>query len=43
MLQAGLVVVGRRVHRPVLGLRIGPVTHAVRHHAAAPVALVPNG
>ncbi|WP_189134674.1 hypothetical protein [Wenjunlia tyrosinilytica] len=34
--QAGLVVVGPRVHRPTLGMRIGPVTHAVPHHAAAP-------
>lgn len=41
--QAGLVVVGRRVHRPALGVRIGPVTHAVLHHAAAPVAVVPHG
>ncbi|WP_413759881.1 universal stress protein [Streptomyces sp. MMBL 11-3] len=42
-LQAGLVVVGRRTHRPALGMRIGPVTHAVLHHAAAPVAVVPHG
>lgn len=41
--QAGLVVVGRRVHRPALGMRIGPVAHAVLHHAAAPVAVVPHG
>ncbi|TPQ24171.1 universal stress protein [Streptomyces sporangiiformans] len=41
--QAGLVVVGRKVHRPSLGMRIGPVTHAVLHHAAAPVAVVPHG
>ncbi|MFE2092364.1 universal stress protein [Streptomyces sp. NPDC059460] len=40
--QAGLVVVGRRVHRPALGMRIGPVAHAVLHHAAAPVAVVPH-
>lgn len=40
--EAELVVVGRRVHRPVLGMRIGPVTHAVLHHAAAPVAVVPH-
>ncbi|MDQ0958082.1 nucleotide-binding universal stress UspA family protein [Streptomyces sp. B4I13] len=39
---AGLVVVGRKVHRPALGMRIGPVTHAVLHHAAAPVAVVPH-
>ncbi|WP_327720241.1 MULTISPECIES: universal stress protein [unclassified Streptomyces] len=41
--QAGLVVVGRRVHRPALGMRIGPVAHAVLHHAVAPVAVVPHG
>ncbi|MFS8199651.1 universal stress protein [Streptomyces sp. CWNU-52B] len=41
--QAGLVVVGRRVHRPALGMRIGPVAHAVLHHADAPVAVVPHG
>lgn len=40
--EAGLVVVGRRVHRPALGMRIGPVAHAVLHHAAAPVAVVPH-
>lgn len=39
---AGLVVVGRKVHRPVLGMRIGPVTHAVLHHTAAPVAVIPH-
>ncbi|MCX5554641.1 universal stress protein [Streptomyces sp. NBC_00038] len=40
--EAGLVVVGRKAHRPALGMRIGPVTHAVLHHAAAPVAVVPH-
>ncbi|MFJ5560728.1 universal stress protein [Streptomyces sp. NPDC093250] len=40
--QAGLVVVGRRTHRPALGMRIGPVAHAVLHHGAAPVAVVPH-
>ncbi|WP_155060364.1 universal stress protein [Streptomyces blattellae] len=39
---AGLVVVGRRTHRPALGMRIGPVAHAVLHHTAAPVAVVPH-
>lgn len=29
--------------RPALGMRIGPVTHGVIHHAAAPVAVVPHG
>jgi hypothetical protein len=38
----GCVVVGRRVHRPALGMRIGPVAHAVLHDAAAPVAVVPH-
>ncbi|WP_049571889.1 universal stress protein [Streptomyces sp. SBT349] len=36
-----LVVVGRRAHRPALGMRIGPVTHAALHHARSPVAVVP--
>lgn len=40
--QAGLVVVGRRTHRPAPGTRIGPVTHAVLHHATAPVVVVPH-
>ncbi|MGW7210759.1 universal stress protein [Streptomyces sp. NPDC054837] len=40
---AGLVVVGRRTGRPTLGMRIGPVTHGVIHHAIAPVAVVPHG
>ncbi|MGC0400509.1 nucleotide-binding universal stress UspA family protein [Streptomyces sp. SAI-126] len=39
---AGLVVVGRKVPRPALGMRIGPVTHAVLHHTAAPVAVIPH-
>jgi nucleotide-binding universal stress UspA family protein len=38
--QASLVVVGRRVRRSPLGAHIGSVTHAVLHHAAAPVAVV---
>ncbi|BBC38198.1 hypothetical protein SGFS_094920 [Streptomyces graminofaciens] len=38
--EASLVVVGRRVRRSRLGTHIGPVTHAVLHHAAAPVAVV---
>lgn len=37
---ASLVVVGRNLRRSRLGGRIGPVTHAVLHHAAAPVAVV---
>ncbi|MFE3644415.1 universal stress protein [Streptomyces sp. NPDC059169] len=38
--EASLVVVGRRVRRSTFGVHIGPVTHAVLHHAAAPVAVV---
>jgi nucleotide-binding universal stress UspA family protein len=37
---ASLVVVGRRVRRGAVGVHIGHVTHAVLHHAAAPVAVV---
>ncbi|MFD4511174.1 universal stress protein [Streptomyces sp. NPDC058457] len=37
---ACLVVVGRRIRRAALGPHIGPVTHAVLRHAAAPVATV---
>ncbi|MFJ9870182.1 universal stress protein [Streptomyces sp. NPDC101165] len=38
--EASLVVVGRRVRRSALGAHIGPVAHAVLHHATAPVAVV---
>ncbi|GAA3388116.1 universal stress protein [Streptomyces roseoviridis] len=37
---ASLLVLGRRVRRSAVGPRIGPVTHAVLHRAAAPVAVV---
>ncbi|MEU0580619.1 universal stress protein [Streptomyces griseoincarnatus] len=37
---ASLVVVGRRIRRGPIGAHIGPVTHAVLHHATAPVAVV---
>ncbi|MEV0976411.1 universal stress protein [Streptomyces sp. NPDC049915] len=37
---ASLVVVGRRIRRRPFGAHIGPVTHAVLHHATAPVAVV---
>lgn len=40
--EASLVVVGRRIRRSPLGAHIGPVAHAVLHHAAAPVAVVPH-
>ncbi|WP_405734469.1 universal stress protein [Streptomyces sp. NBC_01537] len=39
---ASLVVVGRRNRGVPIGAHIGPVTHAVLHHAAAPVAVVPH-
>ncbi|MDQ0834273.1 nucleotide-binding universal stress UspA family protein [Streptomyces achromogenes] len=38
--EASLVVVGRRRRRSPFGAHIGTVTHAVLHHAAAPVAIV---
>ncbi|MER7172129.1 universal stress protein [Streptomyces mesophilus] len=38
--KASLVVVGRRIRRNPLGAHIGPVTHAVLHHATAPVAVI---
>lgn len=37
---ASLVVVGRRHRRAPLRPHIGPITHAVLHHATAPVAVV---
>ncbi|WP_127361115.1 universal stress protein [Actinacidiphila soli] len=40
--EASLVVVGRRTRGVPVGARIGPVTHGVLHHAAAPVAVVPH-
>ncbi|GHA03017.1 universal stress protein [Streptomyces purpurascens] len=40
--RASLVVVGRRISRHPFGVHIGPVTHAVLHHATAPVAVVPH-
>ncbi|OLZ69055.1 stress-inducible protein [Streptomyces sp. IMTB 2501] len=41
--EAGLLVVGRRVRRSGVGAHIGTVTHAVLHHATAPVAVVSHG
>ncbi|MEV7414535.1 universal stress protein [Streptomyces sp. NPDC089919] len=38
--RAGLVVVGRHLRRSPLGAHLGPVAHAVLHHAAAPVAVI---
>ncbi|MQY36603.1 Universal stress protein [Streptomyces sp. RB17] len=40
--EASLVVVGRRVRTSPLGAHIGHVAHAVLHHVAAPVAVVPH-
>ncbi|MFD6229434.1 universal stress protein [Streptomyces sp. NPDC060232] len=40
---ASLVVVGRRVRRNPFGSHIGAVTHAVLHHATAPVAVIAHG
>ncbi|MFE2374536.1 universal stress protein [Streptomyces sp. NPDC059398] len=41
--QAALIVVGRRENRHELaGPRMGHVTHAVMHHAQAPVVVVPE-
>jgi len=40
---AGLLVVGRRKHRPALAPRMGSVAHAAVHHARCPVAVVPHG
>ncbi|WP_151478308.1 universal stress protein [Streptomyces albicerus] len=40
--EASLVVVGRRIRRSPFGAHVGPITHAVLHHAIAPVAVVPH-
>ncbi|PWI12907.1 stress-inducible protein [Streptomyces sp. Act143] len=39
---ASLVVVGRAASHTAVGARVGPVAHAVLHHATAPVAVVPH-
>ncbi len=39
---AGLLVVGRRTDPGAAEGRLGPVTHAVLHHARCPVAVVPH-
>ncbi|MDX2543178.1 universal stress protein [Streptomyces sp. WI04-05B] len=39
---AALLVVGRRIRESRLGTHLGPVAHAVLHHAAAPVAVIPH-
>ncbi|MDH2387929.1 universal stress protein [Streptomyces sp. HNM0663] len=40
--EAQLLVVGRRVRRSAVGMRIGSVAHAALHHARCPVAVVPH-
>ncbi|KRV50455.1 universal stress protein [Wenjunlia vitaminophila] len=40
--RADLLVVGRRMRRSPLGIRVGPVTHGVLHHAPCPVAVIPH-
>ncbi|OPF80973.1 hypothetical protein VT50_0210530 [Streptomyces antioxidans] len=40
--EAELTVVGRPIHRPPAGPRLGHVAHALLHHAACPVAVVPH-
>ncbi|MER6102942.1 universal stress protein [Streptomyces sp. NPDC001832] len=37
---ADLLVIGRHLRRSPLGAHLGPVAHAVLHHAATPVAVV---
>jgi nucleotide-binding universal stress UspA family protein len=39
---AGLLVIGKRKHRPALAPRLGPVAEAAIHHARCPVAVVPH-
>ncbi|MFE9634041.1 universal stress protein [Streptomyces sp. NPDC006463] len=39
---AQLLVVGRRARESSMGMRIGSVAHAVLHHSACPVAVVPH-
>ncbi|MEV0254218.1 universal stress protein [Streptomyces sp. NPDC050732] len=38
-----LLVVGAHRRKGQLGMQLGPVSHAVLHHAACPVAVVPHG
>ncbi|WP_055700370.1 MULTISPECIES: universal stress protein [Streptomyces] len=40
---SGLLVVGARRRKGHLGMQLGPVSHALLHHAACPVAVVPHG
>ncbi|MEU2689550.1 universal stress protein [Streptomyces hygroscopicus] len=40
--RAGLLVIGRRTATRPTELRLGPVAHAVLHHARCPLAVVPH-
>jgi nucleotide-binding universal stress UspA family protein len=40
--EASMLVVGRRNRRSRIGTHLGPVAHAVMHHARTPVAVVPH-
>ncbi|MET9565877.1 universal stress protein [Streptomyces tauricus] len=40
--EASLVVVGRRIRTNPFGVHIGPITHAVQHHATTPPHLSPS-
>ncbi|WP_244177529.1 universal stress protein, partial [Streptomyces atriruber] len=40
---ADLLVVGARRRKGHVGMQLGPVNHAVLHHADCPVAVVPHG
>ncbi|WJV44747.1 universal stress protein [Streptomyces flavofungini] len=40
---ADLLVVGARRRKGHIGMQLGPVNHAVLHHSACPVAVVPHG
>jgi nucleotide-binding universal stress UspA family protein len=39
---ADLVVVGARRRHRSFGMQLGPVSHALLHHAACPVAIIPQ-
>ncbi|MDX3696751.1 universal stress protein [Streptomyces europaeiscabiei] len=40
--EAALIVGGRLIRRAPVGSHIGPVAHAVLHHASGPVAVIPH-
>ncbi|WP_405566893.1 universal stress protein [Streptomyces sp. NBC_01167] len=39
---AELMVIGRQIQHGTMSAHVGPVTHAVLHHATAPVAVIPH-